>query len=289
MIEGCREHLFRGLMYYLNSILFARPVRRFIIRFIKRVLMRRPYEFNSQSLFVVYNRDVGALIVDVSRYYGYAWKYKGEEEVVKLLRCLLKVLRQGVFVDVGAYVGFYTVLAAKHGWRVVAFEPNPINLILLRYNIALHGVGDRVVIVDKVAGDAHGYARFSLSTSPSESSFTKYLRDELKLLNVDVEVVTIDSVLKSIGVKDVESLVIKVDVEGFGLRVLRGAAKTIERFRPFILFEVHRTFDDEDEIRALKMLKGLGYGFVVVEPGSRRNFIVYAYPMERGCLCYEQA
>jgi hypothetical protein len=65
MIEGCREHLFRGLMYYLNSILFARPVRRFIIRFIKRVLMRRPYEFNSQSLFVIYNRDVGALIVDV--------------------------------------------------------------------------------------------------------------------------------------------------------------------------------------------------------------------------------
>lgn len=52
-------------MYYLNSILFARPVRRFIIRFIKRVLMRRPYEFNSQSLFVIYNRDVGALIVDV--------------------------------------------------------------------------------------------------------------------------------------------------------------------------------------------------------------------------------
>jgi FkbM family methyltransferase len=87
---------------------------------------------------------------------------------------LLRVLRQGVFVDIGAYVGFYTVLAARYGWRVVAFEPNPINAILLRYNIALHGVGDRVVVVDKAAGDAHGYARFSISSSPSESSFTKY-------------------------------------------------------------------------------------------------------------------
>jgi FkbM family methyltransferase len=85
-------------------------------------------------------------------------------------------------------------LATRHGWRVVAFEPNPISAILLRYNIALHGVGDRVVIVDKAASDAHGYARFSISTSLSKSSFTKYLRSELKLLDVNVEVVTIDSV-----------------------------------------------------------------------------------------------
>jgi hypothetical protein len=61
------------------------------------------------------------------------------------------------------------------------------------------------------------------------------------------------------------------------------------RYRPFILFEVHRTFDEEDEIHALKMLKGLGYGIVVMEPRSRRNFIVYAYPREKGCLCFEQA
>jgi len=288
MVEGYRKYLLKGLMYYLNSILFIRPVRRFIIRFIKKVLMRRPYEFGSQSLFAVYNCDVGVLIVDASRYYDYAYRYKGEEKVVKQFKCLLKVLRRGVFVDVGAYVGFYSILSAKHGWRVVAFEPNPINVILLRYNIALHGVGDRVVVVDKAAGDVHGYAEFSISSSHSESSFTKYLKNELRLLNIDVEVVTIDSILGSLGIGDVENLVMKVDVEGFGLRVLRGARRSIEKYRPFILFEVHRTFDEEDEIHALKMLKSLGYGFVVVEPRSRRNFIVYAYPMEKGCICCEQ-
>jgi FkbM family methyltransferase len=199
----------------------------------------------------------------------------------------LKVLRRGVFVDIGAYVGFYIILFARHGWRVVAFEPNPINVILLRYNIAFHGVGDKVVIVDKAVGDVHSWARFSISSSPSESSFTKYLRDEIRLLNIDVEVVTIDSILESLGIGDVENLVMKVDVEGFGLRVLRGARRSIEKYRPFILFEVHRTFDEEDEIHALKILKSLGYGFVVVEPRSRRNFIVYAYPMEKGCICCE--
>jgi len=63
---------------------------------------------------------------------------------------------------------------------------------------------------------------------------------------------------------------------------LRGARKIIEGFRPFILFEVHRTFDEEDEIHALKMLKDLGYDFVVMEPRSKRNFIIYAYPREKG-------
>jgi len=276
MVNRCREHFLEGLMYYMKSILFTRPVRRIIIRFIRRVLMRKYHEFKPWSVFMILNREVGAMLVHGSRYYIYAYRY--EEKPSSLFKCLLRVLGRGVFVDVGAYVGFYTVLVARHGWRVVAFEPNPINLILLRYNIAFHGVGDRVVVVDKAAGDVHGYARFSISSSPSESSFTKYLRNELRLLNIDVEVVTIDSILESLGIGDVENLVMKVDVEGFGLRVLRGVRRSIEKYRPFICFEVHRTFDEEDEIHALKMLKDLGYGFVVVEPRSRRNFIVYAYP-----------
>jgi len=37
----------------------------------------------------------------------------------------------------------------------------------------------------------------------------------------------------------------------------------------------------------LKMLKNLGYDFVVMESRSKRNFIIYAYPREKGCLCYE--
>jgi FkbM family methyltransferase len=194
MKGGYRERLIEGLMYFMKSILFIRPMRRIIIRFIRKVLMRRYHEFSPWSVFIVLNRDVGAILIDSSRYYAYAWKY--EEKLSRLFRCLLRTLRHGVFVDVGAYVGFYTVLAARRGWRVVAFEPNPINVILLKYNISLHGVGDRAVIVSKAAGDAHGWARFSISSNPSESSFTKYLRNELKLLEVVVEVVTIDSVLR---------------------------------------------------------------------------------------------
>jgi len=288
MESGYGKYIFEGIKYYFKALLFVRPVKRVVMRFIKRVLIGRPYEFSSRKVFVNYNRDVDVLFVDGISHCSYALSYGDEERVVKLLKCLLNALDHGAFVDVGAYVGFYTVLAAKHGWRVVAFEPNPISLILLRYNIALHGIEDRVVIVGKVAGDVQGYARFSIASNPSKSSSTKYLWDEPRLVDIVVEVTTIDSVLESLGVIDVSSLVVKVDVEGFGLRVLRGAMRVIEKFRPFILFEVHRTFDEEDEIYALRMLKDLGYGFVVVEPRSKRNFIIYAYPREKGCLCCER-
>ena len=111
----------------------------------------------------------------------------------------------------------------------------------------------------------------------------------MKLLNVVVEVETIDSVLNSLGISSDVNLLLKVDVEGSGLSVLKSAMKIIREFKPFILFEVHRTFNEIDEIYALRMLRDMGYKFVVLEPRSRTNFIVYAYPRERGCLCYEWA
>jgi len=200
----------------------------------------------------------------------------------------LKKLRRGVFIDVGAYVGFYTVLAARRGWRVICFEPNPLSLILLKYNISLYRLESKVRIVSKAAGDKHSYALLTIASNPSESSFTKYLRNEMKLLNVVVEIETIDSIVNSLGISSDVNLLLKVDVEGFGLNVLKGAMKTIRKLKPFILFEVHRTFDEGDEIHALKVLRDMGYEFVVLEPRSRANFIVYAYPRKRGCLCCEQ-
>jgi hypothetical protein len=142
------EEVLVGFKHYLKSLLFVRPVKRILRGLLNGFLTRKPYEFRSWSVFMVHNLDVGVILVPVTGDYAYAWRY--EEKPSSLFKCLLKVLGHGVFIDVGAYVGFYTVLAGKYGWRVVAFEPNPISLILLRYNIALHDVEDRVVVVDRL-------------------------------------------------------------------------------------------------------------------------------------------
>lgn len=278
-----RSWIIEGFLYYLKSFLLARPRRRTMERLVKRVAMKKLCEFKPWSVFLVYSIDTGALLVHGSRHYVYAWRY--EKKCVELLRCLMSKLKRGLFIDVGAYVGFYTILAAKSGWRVLAFEPNPLNLLLLKHNISLHDVGGNVIVFDKGVGDVQQYAKLTISSSPSESSFTKYLGGSLRMMDVIVELTTLDSIVESLDVGGDVSIVMKIDVEGFGLNVVKGAIKTIKRFRPWILFEVHRTFDEADEVRALNILKSLDYKYDVVEPRSAKNFIVYAYPGEkRICL-----
>ena len=43
------KYIFEGLKYYLKDLLFVRPIKRVVMRFIKRALTGRPYEFSSRK------------------------------------------------------------------------------------------------------------------------------------------------------------------------------------------------------------------------------------------------
>ena len=53
----------------------------------------------------------------------------------------------GVFVDIGANVGFYSLSLAKSVARVIAVEPNPTALIRLKYNVSLNDLTDKLTIL----------------------------------------------------------------------------------------------------------------------------------------------
>jgi FkbM family methyltransferase len=124
-----------------------------------------------------------------------------------------RVLRAGaLFVDVGANVGTYTIWAAERGAEVIALEPAADTFELLRENIALNGYP--VTAVRAAAGDHCGSARFTTGLDAGNS------------LAADgpavTRLVTVDSL---IGDRRVAGL--KVDVEGFEIGVLRGAARAL--------------------------------------------------------------
>jgi FkbM family methyltransferase len=128
-----------------------------------------------------------------------------------------RVLRDGgLFVDVGANVGTYTIWAAELGAEVIALEPATDTFCLLEENIALNGY--QVTAVRAAAGDHCGTARFTSgldarnSLAPDGSAVT--------------ELVTVDSL---IGDRRVTGM--KVDVEGFEIDVLRGAARALADHR----------------------------------------------------------
>ncbi|HKV98960.1 MAG TPA: FkbM family methyltransferase [Vicinamibacterales bacterium] len=150
-------------------------------------------------------------------------------------RLLAELISDGDCVfDVGANVGFYTLLAASKAGpsgRVIAFEPLPDNLRILRRHLQLNDVRN-VTVIEAAAGDADGTAHFAPHAHNSMGS----LSDRGAIV---VDMVSLDTLAESGKVPIPRAM--KIDVEGAELRVLRGAARLLERSRPIILLATHST------------------------------------------------
>ncbi len=136
---------------------------------------------------------------------------------------VLMALRPGeLFVDVGANMGSYTVLAgAAVGARVIALEPHPTNFARLKRNIEVNGIESRVTAVNAAAGATPGTLRFS-----GESKTTSHLLGphEEDNLAISVPVTTLDELLGNEN-----PTIIKIDVEGYEGAVLSGANATLQK------------------------------------------------------------
>jgi FkbM family methyltransferase len=130
-----------------------------------------------------------------------------------------------VVLDVGANAGAYTVLFAQ--WvgprgHVFAFEPVPSIARALAAQLNLNGLSRRVTIVEAAAGAAAG--RSMLVATGLSGVNRRPAPGEQTGNRIEVPVVTIDEVCSSAGVSPA---LIKIDVEGTELEVLRGAAHTL--------------------------------------------------------------
>jgi len=144
----------------------------------------------------------------------------------------------GCFMDIGANVGWYSILIAKaiQGAYVYAFEPIPSTYQLLLRNIALNNV-DGIHTHNFALGEREQVVQFYFhpENSDSASSVNILERQDTQLLAVPVH--RLDDVMASLSQK-VDFL--KCDVEGAELLVLRGALHTIERDKPVIFLEMLR-------------------------------------------------
>ncbi len=144
----------------------------------------------------------------------------------------------GTFIDVGANVGNHAIFAAKflNFDRVVVFEPNPEVIDLLCLNLMLNHVTDIVDCSKLGVGvsdeDAEG---LSMQRQKRVIAASKLL-DE----GGDIKAFTGDSLLA-----DETPDLIKIDVEGMEMRVLKGLRETIAKHQPTILIEINNDSDKE--------------------------------------------
>ena len=144
--------------------------------------------------------------------------------------------RNGMFVDVGANIGLYTMALAPIFARTVAFEPNPITFKVLEANLLLREV--RAQAMNEGLSDRNGEATISFprtghlgwATLTERHAGTATMQAQVTLRTLD-EVDAVEGWTQPISL-------LKIDVEGHEPEVLRGAQRVLNRDRPVVLFEV---------------------------------------------------
>lgn len=174
-------------------------------------------------------------------------------------RIFARHVRPGDVVwDIGANVGFFTLLASRlvgDGGAVYAFEPLPRNLHYLGAHIELNDI--RNVHIKEIAlSDRKGTARFMLATNPAMGGVSE--KGDL-----EVQTDTIDG-LTSLGSVQVPSF-IKMDIEGGESAALSGGMALLREIRPAILLSAHGHVQND---RCANLLRGLGYRIEILRNGA---------------------
>jgi FkbM family methyltransferase len=180
---------------------------------------------------------------------------------------LLHALRAGdSFVDVGANVGTYTVLAAKVvGARVVAFEPIPATNQALRDNLALNAIESRVELRRSCAGARPGEVVMTTALDTINHVVAGSADGASATMSVPVE--TLDGVLRE------APFLLKLDVEGYEREVLRGAAATLADPRLHCVIMEINAFGaryDRSDSELLSVMAAHGFERCSYAPRERR-------------------
>jgi FkbM family methyltransferase len=144
-------------------------------------------------------------------------------------------------IDVGANIGFYTVLMAKclTERRVLAIEPTPGALQRLHRNLRINGVQDRAIVYEGAVGDRQDSVTINTIAGREEfSSLGEMVHPSIagaRTERIEVPCRTIDDLTAELGL---DPGFIKIDVEGMEHVVLAGMHQVLERRRPVILSEL---------------------------------------------------
>lgn len=163
-----------------------------------------------------------------------------------------RLLIQGdSFVDIGAHVGLYTVLAAHRvgvTGEVVAAEPHPESFAVLQQNVERHALRRIARPLQVAVSDENGFAELNLPQRSKAAWSSLGEPWALSERSVTVETVTVDSFLRG-----TRPFLIKIDVEGWERRVFAGGVRMFSSpDAPHLLVEV-------SEIASARDLCQFGY------------------------------
>ncbi len=217
-----------------------------IIKAFARFFFKKISYLNSTfktSQFVLFNNDYVSNDILIDGYYEF-------KELKTLCEWLKKKKKLNLAIDVGAYIGNHAVFFSNYFKNVISFEPNSFSYKLLdintskKKNIKIHNFG----LSDKnQTKDFYSYENNYGGSSIKKNKNIKFSKIKAKFKKFDN--------LKFNKKADL----IKIDVEGHELNVLKGMSKYIKKYKPIIVFECQEKEIFNGTSKVIKFLKGKNY------------------------------
>lgn len=245
--------------FITNHPLNSKNKFRAILRFIKWQIRLRTatnplvYSFTEKSKLIVERGMTGAT----------GNLYCGLHEYTDMF-FLLHFLRKGdLFVDIGANVGSYTVLASAHvGASTISVEPVPSTFSKMEQNISINKIEKIVSPLNIALGSEESTLQFTTTLDT-----VNHVATSQETNTIQVEVNTLENVL---GIQI--PILIKIDVEGFETEVMKGAEGILlNRSLKAIIIELNGSGEryGYDETAIHDMLLGHGFTPCIYNPVER--------------------
>lgn len=203
-------------------------------------------------------------------------------------RIINSLNQDDVFVDVGTHLGFFTCFVGnflKEG-KVYGFEVDKRVIELSNKNVRLNNLNN-VEINNLAVADKNGFVSIlkDKRITPGLSIERNLIKDEKHLL---VQSISLDSFFKN---KNVKPMVIKIDVEGAELLVLKGMQNLLKNENLFLFLEIHANYRLDKFNTNLKdvisFLEGMGYVvYEITEPKGKLRKIGAKDYIDHGIMCY---
>ena len=164
---------------------------------------------------------------------------EADEEAIKILKRRLP--SDGIFIDIGANIGTFTLVAAKQAsqGQVHAFEPSARHFARLERNVELNHFSN-IILNRKGLYDQPGEAILFLPSRSGEmnnsGAASLYKSGETSQVSEAVSLVRLDDYIQDKNIERVD--IIKIDIEGAEIKALNGAKDTLMRLRPLVLMEL---------------------------------------------------
>lgn len=203
-------------------------------------LIPRNYQYDTTTAHREVTLNNIQFKLDISDLIGWHLYFGFEDQSTEQIFELCK--KGDYVVDIGANIGYVTLnIAQKIGaeGRLFSFEPDPINFKRLEQNLALNNLPN-ITLENKGLGEQAG--QFNLVVFEESNRGMNRIIEGSKE-GVIIKIISLDQYLEHHSIPKLN--LIKIDVEGYEMKVLTGAQNTLEKFKPVLFIEL-----DDDNLKA---------------------------------------